>query len=77
MTLGIIDEFEKHYEKQDAVRWYTRDSFVYRILNRFLRENDFLGTYTMGFFIKDLHNQLADLREASSRMEKTVYRGQG
>ena len=45
ITLGIIDEFEKHYEKQDVVWWYTRDSFVYHMLNRSLRENEFLGTY--------------------------------
>ena len=76
-TLCTIDEFERQYDKEHAVSWYTRDSFVYRLLNRSLRENDFTGSYVMGFFIKDLHNQLTELCNKSLRVERTVYRGQG
>ena len=32
--LEIIDEFEKNYEPKFAVWWYTRDSFLYKQLNK-------------------------------------------
>ena len=32
-----MNEFASSYVPSDAIKWYTRDSFVYRLLNRALR----------------------------------------
>jgi hypothetical protein len=34
---SIIEEFENTYTSKTSIWWYTRDSFVYRILNKALR----------------------------------------
>ncbi|CAF1155918.1 unnamed protein product [Didymodactylos carnosus] len=77
--LALVQEFQDYYEAKDAVFWYTRDSFLYRILNKALREQDIEVLYSIRYYIKDLHRQLSELhaaqRETSSEIE-TVYRGQ-
>ncbi|CAF4674603.1 unnamed protein product, partial [Didymodactylos carnosus] len=35
--LKIISEFDENYISNDAIRWYTRESFLYRLLNKALR----------------------------------------
>ena len=35
--LNIIREFEENYSANQALSWYTRKSFIYRILNKALR----------------------------------------
>jgi hypothetical protein len=37
-----IKEFGKKYQPKDVVSWYTRDSFVYRIIHKILDERDSL-----------------------------------
>ncbi len=55
---------------------YTRDSFIYRVLNTFLRDQDFSKVPTLGPFFKILYLQFSKYRlepnEAESLM---VYRG--
>ena len=34
---SIIDEFENTYSPDKSLWWYTRESFVYKILNKALR----------------------------------------
>jgi len=38
--LTKVDEFEKTYQPCDAIRWYTKDSIVYRLVNQALRTED-------------------------------------
>lgn len=38
--LQSIDEFERDYKSTDAVRWYTREGFLYKVLNQALREQN-------------------------------------
>ncbi|CAF1633575.1 unnamed protein product [Didymodactylos carnosus] len=35
-----IEEFETTYYKDKAIEWYTRDAFVYRLVNKALRTED-------------------------------------
>ena len=79
--LKVIDEFTVSYRPESAIWWYTRESFVYRMLNRALRtlEGDII--INMGFFIRDLHRQIQQLhsQQVKNYDEKPfiVYRGQG
>lgn len=82
-TLRQIDEFEQTYESDKAIAWYTRDSFIYRIVNRALRTEDIDILFNFRFFLTDLHNQLAKLHVTYredllewDRSTLTVYRGQ-
>ncbi|CAF4176604.1 unnamed protein product, partial [Adineta steineri] len=79
--LNIIEEFEHDYRKEKAIWWYTRDCFIYQMLNCALRTLDANTIINMGFFIHDLHQQIKELHEQqlSNYHNKpfVVYRGQG
>ena len=79
--LKIIDEFEKNYRPQLVIWWYTRECFTYQMLNRALRTLEADTIIKMGFFIRDLHQEIQKLYETqiNNYPEKcfTVYRGQG
>jgi hypothetical protein len=71
--LSIINEFEKNYAPFRAIWWYTRQSFLYRLLNKALRVQNIDLIYLFRFFIRDLHNQLLTCQ---CPMIIHVYRGQ-
>ena len=74
-----IDKFEHDYTPDKAAFWYTRDSFVYRLLNAALRTDDIDLLFKFRFFIRDLFLQLNELYQSSTKIDKnviTVYRGQ-
>ena len=75
--LRRIDEFEQRYRSVDAIRWYTKNSFIYRLLNKALRTEDVEQMYAFRYFIQDLcsaltikHKTFLDYGEPV-----TVYRG--
>ncbi|CAF1544856.1 unnamed protein product, partial [Didymodactylos carnosus] len=80
--LEKINDFRLNYSSDAAVSWYTRDSFVYRLLNKALRTRDIDIIFKFRFFIADLYRQLQ--KEHSKFIEPftddeyplTVYRGQ-
>ncbi|CAF0878258.1 unnamed protein product [Adineta steineri] len=76
-----IDEFEKKYQSQSAIWWYTWPSFIYSMLNYALRSMEGDTIIKMGFFIHDLHQQIQKLhqQQLSSYQDIPfiVYRGQG
>jgi hypothetical protein len=77
--LEKIEEFSRTYSKEHAIRWYTRDSFLYRMLNNALRLQDIDTLFKLGFFIADLYNQLKILHLEQSKsltLPSVVYRGQ-
>jgi hypothetical protein len=76
IALRVVDEFDRDYAKHSPTWWYTRDCFVYRMLNKALRTHDIEVINKFGFFIKDLHRQLEDLRRTLPSGNFTVYRGQ-
>jgi tetratricopeptide (TPR) repeat protein len=79
--LKIIYEFEHNYRSKSPISWYTRECFTYQMLNRALRTLEGDTIINMGFFIRDLHEQIQELyqKQIGSYHGKsfTVYRGQG
>ncbi|CAF1332148.1 unnamed protein product [Adineta steineri] len=79
--LNIINEFKLNYRREQAIWWYTRECFTYQMLNRALRTLEADTIINMGFFIRDLHQQLHQLHEQQlpsyGGEPFTVYRGQG
>lgn len=73
-----IAEFENKYNPVDAVKWYTRDTFLYRLLNKALRTENATSLYLFRTFIVDL----CDLLETEFKKlkgtedELLLYRGQ-
>ncbi|CAF2251126.1 unnamed protein product [Rotaria magnacalcarata] len=55
-----IAEFEKGYTPNQAIRWYTRDSFIYKLINKALRTDDIDSLYNYRFYIVDLSKCLAE-----------------
>lgn len=53
-----IAEFEAKYTEDQAVTWYTRSTFVYKMLKKVLRLFDLDKLYAFGFYIRDLQKQL-------------------
>ncbi|CAM4954408.1 unnamed protein product [Rotaria socialis] len=87
LQLKYIEEFDEYYIPCNAIFWYTRDTFLYRLLNAALREQDIDTLYLLRFFIKDLHLQLKECHAIQQQMSntiidapvqriETVYRGQ-
>ncbi|CAF3052586.1 unnamed protein product, partial [Rotaria sp. Silwood2] len=70
-----IAEFERTYTTGQAIHWYTKDSFLYRCLNRAFRTVDIDIIYRFRFIIAELHEQLASLPRPSTP-NLVVYRGQ-
>ena len=77
--LQLIDEFEKSYSSKECIRWYTRETFVYKMVNKALRTEDVQQLHTFRFFINDLSSTLAreykKLQESDDEIITTVYRG--
>jgi hypothetical protein len=60
--LDKIDEFDQDYEASQSIRWYTRDSFLYRLLNKALRTKNILIILKFRFILQDINKQLKDLQ---------------
>ena len=75
-----IQQFEDSYRSDSAVRWYTKDSFLYRLLNTALREDNIDMIIDFRYFIIDLYEQLTkshlDYVTSCQQRHLTVYRGQ-
>ncbi|CAF1177722.1 unnamed protein product [Didymodactylos carnosus] len=79
--LRAIDEFERTYTPGKAVWWYTRDTFLYRLLNKALRQHNIEVMFLFGFYIKDIYHQLKNEHREfknshSDQPIVTAYRGQ-
>ncbi|CAF1492126.1 unnamed protein product [Adineta steineri] len=73
--LKSIELFRSTYTSDQAAKWYTADSFIYRLLNRTLRyRENFENVYKFRYFIADLHRQLRKMQ--GNFKATTVYRGQ-
>ena len=71
-----IDLFQQTYTAETSIRWFTKDSFVYRLLNKALRLQNIEILLVFRFFIKDLHEQLAKLEKDRNISNMKVFRGQ-
>ena len=60
--LSEIKKFQETYCSRDAIRWYTKPCFLFRLINNALRSEDPFAVYTFRYFIFDLSEQLANER---------------
>ncbi|UJR19758.1 hypothetical protein I4U23_022892 [Adineta vaga] len=78
--LKKIDEFEQTYQPTDALKWYTKDTFLFRILNKSLRSEDIELFYSFRYYIVDLciclQREYETLKDYLPSMVITLYRGQ-
>jgi len=71
--LIFVREFEKDYRSDKALWWYTRDSFLYRMLNKALRVQNIDLLFLLRFVIRDIYQQLKQYQQQSPIR---VFRGQ-
>ena len=74
-AMEMIDEFSSKYKPADAIKWYTRDSFLYRLVNSALRTEDFNEFALFLPFIRDLSKALEAKRESTENKCMIFYRG--
>ncbi|CAF1431143.1 unnamed protein product [Adineta steineri] len=75
-----INKFETTYQSNDAIKWYTSDCFLYRILNQAFRTENIDLIYRYRFFFSDLYKNIQELhleqQETLLKDVDIVYRGQ-
>ena len=76
----ILKEFDSSYKSSKAIYWYTRESCIYRLLNKALRQQNIGDLIAFTQFIRDINDQLAYEQVTFSVTHPTnllkVYRGQ-
>ncbi|CAF1182076.1 unnamed protein product [Rotaria sordida] len=76
-----IAEFELQYSPESSIWWYSRECFLYEMLNWSLRTLDGETIIKMGFFLADLHRQIDSLHKQQVSLYHgkifEVFRGQG
>ena len=80
-SLRNVNKIEKEYRNHQPIWWYTCETFLYSMVNRALRLMDVDIIIQMGFFVCDLHKNIADLHSKqfhgqTSSQSFIVYRGQ-
>ncbi|CAF3385287.1 unnamed protein product, partial [Rotaria sp. Silwood2] len=77
VQLKNIDRFEREYISDQAIHWYTRDCFLFRVVNYLCRTQNIDLLYSIRYYIGDLCRQLTQLHLASPIVTPImVYRGQ-
>ena len=71
--LDILREFETNYKSKKALWWYTRESFLYKMLNKALRVQNIDVLFLFRFFIYDIHQELKHIQP---QLTIRAYRGQ-
>ncbi|CAF3951567.1 unnamed protein product, partial [Rotaria sp. Silwood1] len=78
LQMKIVTEFDQQYDKTSPIWWYTRECFLYWMLNTALRTHDTDTILKMGFFLRDLHSQIELLYLQNKPYNSLVlFRGQG
>ncbi|CAF2635939.1 unnamed protein product [Rotaria sp. Silwood2] len=78
-----IEKIEREYRLHKPIWWYTAPYFIYSMLNRGLRLLDVDIILKMGFFIRQLHQDIKELHreyKSTTTINTThfqVFRGQG
>ena len=75
-----IEEFNRTYNENDAVKWYTKaNSFIFRLVSKTCATADFAALIKIRFFLRDLYVQLQELHKAQLetllKKKWEVYRG--
>jgi len=82
--LKFIDDFDRNEKNESALNWYTKEGFIYKIVNRMFREEQIDEIYNYRAFIKELAERLNQLHTEQIKEYRergiskiTVYRGTG
>ncbi|UJR29681.1 hypothetical protein I4U23_017229 [Adineta vaga] len=73
LELSILAEYEQSYSPTKALQWYTRECFLYKILNKAFRVQDIHILFLLRSFCRDIYQQL---KENQCSHTIRVYRGQ-
>ncbi|CAF0815539.1 unnamed protein product [Rotaria sp. Silwood1] len=76
--MNSIYEFEQKYRSEDAICWYSKQSFLYKLINKALRTEDIDLLYKFRFFIGDLSENLQRQHKKILLSEEkilNIYRG--
>ncbi|CAF1310841.1 unnamed protein product [Didymodactylos carnosus] len=80
--LRHIELFATTYKAVEAIEWYTKESFVFRLVNKALRTEDIEALYTFRFYVVDLcrrlslkHKELIERQENLGEPILKLYRG--
>ncbi|CAF1228277.1 unnamed protein product [Adineta ricciae] len=76
--LNMIERFENEFCGSNAIQWYSKQSFLFKLINKALRTEDLNQLQTFRFFIRDLSNSLVKEQEQlflSSEKILNLYRG--
>ncbi|CAF1352395.1 unnamed protein product [Adineta steineri] len=74
----FIEEFEQDYRPDNSIKWYTKETFLYKLVNKALRTEDIEHLHIFRFFISDLSLSLSAEYEKIRSNKDTIilYRGQ-
>jgi tetratricopeptide (TPR) repeat protein len=72
-NLDVLHDFQEKYSSQNSLWWYTRESFLYKMLNKALRTQNIDILFLFRFFIRDIRREL---ERYQCRLPIRVYRGQ-
>ncbi|CAF4813214.1 unnamed protein product, partial [Rotaria sp. Silwood2] len=61
--LAVIEEFEREYQADHAIKWYKCDSFLYRLINKALRTRDICLIFKFRYLIQHIRKQLKDQQQ--------------
>ena len=83
IELEKIAQFDLDCSPTNSIRWYTRDCFLYRLLNQAFRTENIDEIMKFRYFIRQLNEQLSvlhkdyvDVLRSIEFSSMTVYRGQ-
>lgn len=76
--LKLIEEYCSEYVPSKAIHWYTRNTFLYRLLNQALRTQNIDIIFKFRSVVADVYKQLNQLFQSTIHDPPTfrVYRGQ-
>jgi hypothetical protein len=72
--LQQIEQFDSNYTSNQAIHWYTRPSFVHRILSIACSMSNIQELFKVRYFIIDLYNELKQLHSASYQSFDKILR---
>ncbi|CAF1418879.1 unnamed protein product [Rotaria sordida] len=81
VTQESIDHFRKTYTSDEAITWYTKDKFLYRVFGEACRKLNSDAIIRFHPIVKDINRQLQRLqaeqmKNGTLQLPLTVYRGQ-
>ena len=73
-----FEDFERDFEYRSPIWWYTKEPFIYSLINRALRTQNVETLLKMGFFVQKLHRDIEQTHTKTKAIEtQVIYRGQG